>query len=83
LFGINKGFDIWLILEFARLRSSATQLMCHCGDQLIFLMEKEPFKTGDFTNPLFSMGENGVTKEAPLFVGFPIEKNAPCKNLLF
>jgi hypothetical protein len=42
-------------------------------------MEKEPFKTGDFTNPLFSMEENGVTKEAPLFVGFPIEENAPCK----
>jgi hypothetical protein len=46
-------------------------------------MEKEPFKTGDFTNPWFSMEENGVTKEAPLFVGFPIEKKAPCKNLPF
>jgi hypothetical protein len=46
-------------------------------------MEKEPFKTGDFTNPLFSMEENRVTKEAPLFVGFPIEKNAPCKNVPF
>jgi hypothetical protein len=55
----------------------------HCGDQLIFPMEKESFKTGDFTNPCFSMEENGVTKEAPLFVGFPIKKKAPCKNLPF
>jgi hypothetical protein len=46
-------------------------------------MEKEPFKTRDFTDSWFSMEENGVTKEAPLFVGFPIEKKSPCKNLPF
>jgi hypothetical protein len=55
----------------------------HCGDQLIFPMEKEPLKTGDFTNLWFSMEENRVTKKAPLFVGFPIEKKAPCENLPF
>jgi hypothetical protein len=66
------------VLTISNYRSLSS---CHCGDQLIFLMEKEPFKTGDFTNPLFSMEENRV--EAPLFVGFPIEKNASCKNVPF
>jgi hypothetical protein len=56
------------------LESGYVSGLLHCGDQLIFRWGKGPFKTGDFTNFCFSVKENEVTKEAPLFVSFPVEK---------